>query len=77
MDNTKTYVASVAMHSAMGDPTTNLDRIAEWSSKAHDPLHSYNLLQSRKNPFILQGFILLTEARTHRTHGNGFNTNHR
>ena len=34
MNDTKTYVASVAMHSAMGDPTTNLDRIAEWSSKA-------------------------------------------
>ena len=24
------------MHSAMGDPTTNLDRIAEWSSKARE-----------------------------------------
>ena len=36
MNNTKTYVASVAMHSAMGDPTTNLDRIAEWSSKARE-----------------------------------------
>ena len=36
MNDTKTYVASVAMHSAMGDPTTNLDRIAEWSSKARE-----------------------------------------
>ena len=32
----ETYVASIAMHSAMGDPTTNLDRIAEWSSKARE-----------------------------------------
>ena len=24
------------MHSAMGDPTTNLDQIAEWSREAHE-----------------------------------------
>ena len=36
MNNTKTHIASVAMHSAMGDPATNLDRIAEWSRKARE-----------------------------------------
>lgn len=30
-----TRVASVAMHSAMGDPSTNLERVAEWTKKAH------------------------------------------
>ena len=32
----KTRIASVAMHSAMGDPATNLERIAEWSNRAHE-----------------------------------------
>ena len=36
MHDSRTHVASVAMHSAMGDPVTNLDRIAEWSSKARE-----------------------------------------
>lgn len=31
-----TRVATIAMHSAMGDPATNLERIAEWSNKAHE-----------------------------------------
>jgi len=30
-----TYVASVAMHSVMGDPEENLDRIEQWCRKAH------------------------------------------
>tara|TARA_Y100000588_G_scaffold361630_1_gene422626 strand:- start:19777 stop:20649 length:873 start_codon:yes stop_codon:yes gene_type:complete len=34
--STTTRVASVAMHSAMGDPDTNLDRVAQWSHKARD-----------------------------------------
>ncbi len=34
MSSTTTRVASIAMHSAMGDPKTNLDRIAEWSREA-------------------------------------------
>ncbi len=45
MDNTKTYVASVAMHSAMGDPTTNLDRIAV-EQGAFVPGHREHLLRA-------------------------------
>ena len=35
MENDTTRVASVAMHSVMGDPSANLARVAEWSHKAH------------------------------------------
>ena len=31
-----TYVASVAMHSEMGAPVTNLNRIHHWCARAHD-----------------------------------------
>ncbi|MBM82477.1 MAG: hypothetical protein CMJ78_18080 [Planctomycetaceae bacterium] len=34
-DNETTRVASIAMHSEMGKPTANLDRIEEWCIKAH------------------------------------------
>ncbi len=35
MESKSTRVASVAMHSVMGDPSANLARVAEWSRKAH------------------------------------------
>ena len=35
MSTSTTRVASVAMHSAMGDFKTNLDRVADWSRRAH------------------------------------------
>ena len=35
MDNDTIRVASVAMHSVMGDPSANLERVAEWAHKAH------------------------------------------
>ena len=35
MDNDTIRVASIAMHSVMGDPSTNLVRVAEWAHKAH------------------------------------------
>ena len=56
MNNTKTRIASVAMHSAMGDPTTNLDRIAEWSSKAHEPLHGYISVTKQKKSIYTARF---------------------
>ncbi|MCE2397265.1 carbon-nitrogen hydrolase family protein [Candidatus Poribacteria bacterium] len=35
MDKDTVRVASVAMHSVMGDPSANLERVAEWAHKAH------------------------------------------
>ena len=35
MDNDTVRVASIAMHSVMGDPSANLTRVAEWAHKAH------------------------------------------
>ena len=35
MDNDTIRVASVAMHSVMGDPSANLGRVAEWAHKTH------------------------------------------
>ena len=35
MDNDTIRVASIAMHSVMGDPSANLARVAEWAHKAH------------------------------------------
>ena len=35
MDKDTIRVASIAMHSVMGDPSANLERVAEWAHKAH------------------------------------------
>ena len=35
MDKDTIRVASIAMHSVMGDPSANLRRVAEWAHKAH------------------------------------------
>ena len=35
MDKDTIRVASIAMHSVMGDPSANLGRVAEWAHKAH------------------------------------------
>ena len=34
MDKDTIRVASIAMHSVMGDPSANLGRVAEWAHKA-------------------------------------------
>jgi len=36
MESRITHVAAVAMHSRMGDPEANLDRVEEWTRLAHD-----------------------------------------
>lgn len=41
--NDTIQVASVAMHSAMGDPSTNLKRVADWSRKARAQGASFGL----------------------------------
>ena len=35
MENDTIRVASIAMHSVMGDPSANLAHVAEWAHKAH------------------------------------------
>ena len=36
MNESTTHVAAVAMHSAMGEPEVNLERVSEWAHKACD-----------------------------------------